>query len=276
MDEHKLKILFLLGASLFVTSLFGTAHAQTTFSFNIPTGASDPNAPYFWQSEKDGSTSGVIEILVGDTVVWENADTAPHTVTSGTIANGPDEKFDSKLFSPGKSFTLKFDDVGRFPYFCLIHPWMTGEVIVTEGLSKLPDVGKTVTDGDVSFDVEYKFSRLLANPQINVDQKSITFELIGNSKTSDHNLFLKLPSDLLDGPYVIWADGKKLTDFQHEKENRMNTLLIPLTEQTKVLTIVGTFVIPEFGIFAMIVLLSAITLILVMSTTTRFQTVFKF
>lgn len=269
MKGPELKILFLFGASLLIANLFGTAYAQTTFTINIPTGASDPNAPYFWQSEKDGSTAGIIEIHNGDTVVWKNADTAAHTITSGTPETGPDEIFDSGLFAPGKSFPLKFDNVGNFPYFCIVHPWMTGEVIVTEGFSILPDVGKIVTDGDTSFDVKYKFSRLLSNPQINVDQKSITFELVGNSKSSDHNLFLKLPSDLLDGPYVIWADGEKINDFQHEKENEINTLIIPLTEQTKTLTIIGTFVVPEFGTYALIILSVAIVSVLVISTVSR-------
>ncbi|KFM18935.1 Plastocyanin protein [Marine Group I thaumarchaeote SCGC AAA799-P11] len=258
MKGVKLEILLLFGISLLVVSSFGTVYAQSSYTIKIPTGASDPNAPYFWQSEKDGSTTGTIEILRGDTVVWSNADTAPHTVTSGTPETGPDEMFDSGLFDPGEFFVLEFENVGSFPYFCIIHPWMVGEVKVTEGFSILPDVGKTVTDGDKSFDVEYKFSRLLSNPQINVDQKSITFELVGNSKSSNHDLVLKLSSELLDGPYVIWADGKKLSDFQHEKENGMNTLVIPLTEQSKTLTIVGTFVIPEFGTVAIMILSVAI------------------
>ena len=269
MKETRLEILLLFGVSLLILGSVGTVHAQTSYSIKIPTGASDPNAPYFWQSEKDGSTTGLIEILRGDTVVWENADTGPHTVTSGTPETGPDEKFDSGLFAAGKSFPLKFENIGNFPYFCVIHPWMVGEVIVTEGFSILPDVGKTVSDGNVTFDVEYKFSRLLDNPQINVDQKSITFELVGNSKSSNHNLTLKLPSELLDGPYVIWADGKKLSDFEHEKENGMNTLIIPLTEKSKTLTIVGTFVIPEFGTVAIMILSVAIISIVAITSKSR-------
>lgn len=248
-----------------VGSLVGVAHAQSTYDINIPTGASDSSAPFFWQSEKGGGTTGVIEILVGDTVVWKNADTVAHTVTSGTPETGPDNMFNSGLFDPGKSYPLQFNEVGTFPYFCSVHPWAVGEVVVTEGLSVLPDVGGKITNGDASFDLEYKFNRLLDNPQINIDQKSITFELVGQSQSSDHELFLKIPSALLDGPYVIWADGKKLVDFEHEKENGINTLLIPLTEQSKTLTIVGTYVVPEFGTYVMIVLLIAIVSVVAMS-----------
>ncbi|MGH1566297.1 MAG: cupredoxin domain-containing protein [Nitrosopumilus sp.] len=73
-----------LASISFLISLSTHAFAQTSYDVNIPPGAASPDAPYFWQSEKDGSTSGIIEILVGDTVVWKNADIATHTVTAIT------------------------------------------------------------------------------------------------------------------------------------------------------------------------------------------------
>ena len=94
----------------------------SSYDINIPTGAASPDAPYFWQSEKDGSTTGDITINIGDEVVWKNADTAAHTVTSGTPADGPDEMFDSGLFAPGKSFSFAFTEKGQYPYYCLVHP----------------------------------------------------------------------------------------------------------------------------------------------------------
>lgn len=254
-----------ISALLVFGSIAGTAFAQGTYTINIPSGSSDPNAPAFWHVEKDGSTTGEIEIRPGDTIKWSNADTAPHTVTSGSPETGPDDIFDSGLFSPGQSFQHTFVELGNYPYFCIIHPWMVGEVIVNEGLSVLPDVGKQVGDGQTTFDVEYDFNRLVANPSINLDQKSITFELIGNAKSSDHTLYLKLPSELLEGPYVIWVDGEKLTDFEHEKQNNMNILTIHLYEKAKILTLVGTSVVPEFGILAMIILAIAITSVIAIS-----------
>ena len=145
-----------------------------------------PDAPYFWQSEKDGSTTGTIEIITEDSIVWKNADTAVHTVTSGTVEEGPDDIFDSGMFGPGKSFTQKFSETGNYPYYCLLHPWMIGTVIVTDGYSIIPDVGKNAGDGSMSFDVEYDFNRLLSSPTINEDEKSITFSIVGVTK-SDSN-----------------------------------------------------------------------------------------
>ncbi|AJM92075.1 plastocyanin/azurin family copper-binding protein [Nitrosopumilus piranensis] len=73
-----------------------------------------------------------IEIFVGDTVQWDNVDTAAHTVTSGTIQDGASGMFDSSLFMAGGSFDFTFNEAGAFDYFCMVHPWMTGQVIVYE------------------------------------------------------------------------------------------------------------------------------------------------
>ncbi|HWP78250.1 MAG TPA: PEFG-CTERM sorting domain-containing protein [Candidatus Nitrosotenuis sp.] len=73
-----------------------------------------------------------VTIDVGGEVTWTNDDTAGHTVTSGTLDGGPDGNFDSSLFMAGKTFSHKFEEAGEFPYFCVVHPWMTGTVIVQE------------------------------------------------------------------------------------------------------------------------------------------------
>ena len=73
-----------------------------------------------------------VTIAMGGTVTWENTDTAAHTITSGTAADGPDGVFDSSLMmANGPSFSHIFDTAGTYPYHCMVHPWMTGTVIVT-------------------------------------------------------------------------------------------------------------------------------------------------
>jgi len=72
----------------------------------------------------------VVTVDVGETVTWSNVDTAAHTVTSGTAADGPDGIFDSSLFMAGTTFEVTFDEAGTFEYFCMVHPWMAGQVIV--------------------------------------------------------------------------------------------------------------------------------------------------
>ena len=73
-----------------------------------------------------------LEIQVQDTVSWDNVDSAAHTVTAGSSADGPTGVFDSSLFMAGTTFEFTFDDAGTYPYFCMVHPWMTGEIIVNE------------------------------------------------------------------------------------------------------------------------------------------------
>jgi len=72
-----------------------------------------------------------VSINAGDTVVWANDDTAAHTVTSGSPATGPDAVFDSSLFMAGTIYSNTFDDAGEYPYFCMVHPWMIGNVSVS-------------------------------------------------------------------------------------------------------------------------------------------------
>lgn len=78
----------------------------------------------------DCYSPGIVKVRQNDTVVWTNYDTVFHTITSGNILNGPDYTFDSGLISPDSVFAHTFDEPGTHSYFCLVHPWRTGTVIV--------------------------------------------------------------------------------------------------------------------------------------------------
>jgi len=69
-------------------------------------------------------------ISVGGTVTFDNTDTAPHTATSGSAANGPDGIWDSSLIMVNASYSVTLSDSGNYSYFCMVHPWMEGTVIV--------------------------------------------------------------------------------------------------------------------------------------------------
>ena len=71
-----------------------------------------------------------ITINVGEEVQWENNDSVAHTMTSGDPSDGPNGIFDSGLTWPGGGQSHTFYTVGTYPYFCVVHPWMTGIVIV--------------------------------------------------------------------------------------------------------------------------------------------------
>jgi len=76
-----------------------------------------------------------VNIAIGDTVKWVNDDTAAHTSTSGSPTDGPDGNWDSSLIIAGSSFSNTFDEAGEYPYFCMVHPWMSGMVIVGEAIA---------------------------------------------------------------------------------------------------------------------------------------------
>ncbi|MFB5645498.1 MAG: plastocyanin/azurin family copper-binding protein [Nitrosopumilaceae archaeon] len=247
--------------------LFGTSSAfAETYTINIPTGAADPNAPYFWQSEKDGKATGEITIKPGDTIEWSNADTAFHTVTSGVSpdlgGDGADGQFDSEFFSVGESWSHKFTESGTFPYFCSIHPWMTGIVIVESGFSVIRNVGDDAGDGSTTFDVEYDFNRVIADATVDVEQKAITFTLVGKTKNNDNTLTLYLSKNLISNPNVVWVDGKTVSDFKVVSEGGINVVTIPVTETTEQVTILGSSVVPEFGALTAIVLATSMVAII--------------
>ena len=71
-----------------------------------------------------------VKINIGDKVTWTNEDVAFHTVTSGNPADGPDGLFDSGMFKIDEKFSHTFEESGNFDYFCTLHPWMQGTVVV--------------------------------------------------------------------------------------------------------------------------------------------------
>ena len=77
-------------------------------------------------------TPKIVHIPVGATVVWTNEDDMAHTVTSGTEAD--DHRWvTSPLIPRGKSFSVRFQHAGTFPYFCQVHFYdqsMHGTVVV--------------------------------------------------------------------------------------------------------------------------------------------------
>jgi plastocyanin len=67
---------------------------------------------------------GTLTVPVGTTVTWMNRDDIPHTVVS------TDGVFKSKVLDTDEKFSYTFSKAGTYPYFCSIHPKMTGKVIV--------------------------------------------------------------------------------------------------------------------------------------------------
>ena len=101
----------------------------------IPEGTALPGC------EEDGTCylPAALAVPPGETVAWTNADAAAHTVTAGGPgAGGQAGGFDSGLLLPGEAFEFAFEEPGEYGYYCIVHPWMTGSVTVSEGAAAAP------------------------------------------------------------------------------------------------------------------------------------------
>ena len=118
----KFPALAMVAFVVIVASQDAFAETQVT----IPNEASQPSCA------ESGSCflPSEVTIGVGESVTWYNDSTAAHTVTSGNPEDGPDGVFDSGLFMGGDTFSHTFTESGQYQYYCQIHPWMTGTVIV--------------------------------------------------------------------------------------------------------------------------------------------------
>ena len=67
---------------------------------------------------------GTLTVAAGTTVTWTNQDDIPHTAVS------TDGVFKSKVMDTDEKFSYTFTKPGTFPYFCSIHPKMTGTIVV--------------------------------------------------------------------------------------------------------------------------------------------------
>lgn len=72
-----------------------------------------------------------VVVGAGDSVTWKNEDSAFHSVTSGTYGS-PDGLFDSGHLEPEETFIVTFEKKGSYTFFCTLHPWMEGNVQVTD------------------------------------------------------------------------------------------------------------------------------------------------
>jgi plastocyanin len=69
-------------------------------------------------------TPGVVTVKAGTQVTWINHDDIPHTVDS------TQGKFKSAALDTDDKFEFRFTEPGEYPFYCRMHPKMTGKIIV--------------------------------------------------------------------------------------------------------------------------------------------------
>jgi len=175
--DHKSKQFLIYGSLVITIFTLGIANipmaSATEYSVSIPSGTAMPGCegPPNWCYSPE-----ILKINVGDTVIWYNDDTAAHTVTSGAPWGGPEGEFDSSLFMSGTTYSHTFDAPGSYPYFCMVHPWMFGEIIV--GGTSTPD--KTPRDTTISMTdfcsrLHDEFEQISSSSALDVEDMCVFF-----------------------------------------------------------------------------------------------------
>ena len=106
-----------------VTNMSAGTGTSSISTVSIVSGSSLPSNREFYVPK-------TVETTVGSMINWKNEDFGPHTVTSGDMTTGKTGVFDSNIMQKGSTFSFLFDKVGEYDYFCTLHPFMTGRVIV--------------------------------------------------------------------------------------------------------------------------------------------------
>ena len=292
-DQMKITTLTSLFILLSVVSMvaiapqaFANHHMQTVTN---ALGSSTPGC----EETADGCfIPSTVTIPMGGTVTWENGDTAAHTATGGSATEGPSGVFDSSLIMAGSSFSHTFEDAGTFDYFCMVHPWMAGTVIVVDeaaaaeeeaAAAEAAEAAAAATAAKAAAAAEAAAAAKAAAAYVdaadyiktsgasvtsitaNADDDSI---VIGIDAADDGELNVILSDKVIkafdDGSYFVFVNNEEV-----EFSQTGNNLTIPYEAGNDTIEIVGSYAIPEFGTIAMIVLAVAIVSIIVITTKTR-------
>ena len=276
MKMSTLSSLFVLMSVVSLIAIAPSAFADVTVT-NAP-GSSTPGC----EDTNSCFIPNPVTVEVGAIVTWDNTDTAAHTASSGTAADGPSGVWDSSLIMAGGSFSYTTDTVGSFDYFCMVHPWMTGTLIV-EAAGAADAAAADAAAAAEAADAAAAAEAAMAAPSIdaadyistsgasvtsitaNADDDSV---IIAIDADDDGELSVQLHSTVItafdDGTYFVLIDNEEV-----EFEQIGNSLTIPYEAGNERVEIVGSHVVPEFGTIAMIILAVAIVSIIVITAKTR-------
>ncbi len=121
-------ILIVISVTMF--SIIPNSSAYLNAVVMIPSGTGVPGC-----AETDRCFApSIATIDAGGFVTWTNIDSEAHTVTSGTPSDSDSvgAMFDSGVLLSQARFSYTFEEEGIVDYFCILHPWQQGMVIVGE------------------------------------------------------------------------------------------------------------------------------------------------
>ncbi|MBT7252670.1 MAG: hypothetical protein HN875_02915, partial [Candidatus Nitrosopelagicus sp.] len=174
--------------------------------------------------------------VVGNTVEWYNADSAIHTVTSGTANDGLTGIFNSDMLESGKSFYHTFDKNGTFDYFCMIHPWMGGIVSVIDNSSNVY-TGNVVASGE---NIPYSIiGGVVTSATIDRNTNSV---IINIDAHYDGTLTISPSESTQSGIFMVLVDGEESNDA----EINGNRVVVYFSRNVGDIEIIGTNVLGTF------------------------------
>jgi len=108
--------------------------AQTATSTEIKT-SDNSGMSMDCQASLDCYTPSIVTVSVGDVITMINSDStaAMHSFTAGSVDGftpSPSGTFDTGIMSADDSFEWIPESTGEVPYYCLLHTWMQGTIIV--------------------------------------------------------------------------------------------------------------------------------------------------
>jgi predicted secreted protein with PEFG-CTERM motif len=123
-------VLFAIAAGIVAMTPAAFAdHAEVTVLPDLGSGSSTDDCV---DVEYGCFIPGTATVDLGGKVIFSNTDSAAHTFSAGSAADGPTGEFDTSMVMAGNSYEWTADVVGEIPYFCMVHPWMDGVIIVQE------------------------------------------------------------------------------------------------------------------------------------------------
>ncbi len=123
-------VLFAIAAGIVAMTPAAYAdHAEVTIE-----AAAGSGAPGCEETAEGCYLPSTATVDVGGVVIFSNTDTAAHTYTSGdpTMPETVSVLFDSSLVMAGSTYEWSPTEAGEVDYFCMVHPWMQGLIIVQE------------------------------------------------------------------------------------------------------------------------------------------------
>ena len=229
---------------------------------------------------------GTATVDLGGKVIFSNTDSAAHTFSAGTAADGPTGEFDTSMVMAGNSYEWTADVEGEIPYFCMVHPWMDGMIIVQEaGAEETHDGEMMYMEGDA--DVTGMLSdgtiiSIWAATPTEDETMEINIEFDDTNHVNYDMMVEQSGEEVLNEEDIHHHDGKGVhtTTTLSDSEPVEITIIFqgygvddpktgPIGEE-----VVFSNVVPEFGTIAMMIL--AVAIISIVAVTAKSRVVPRF